>query len=407
MQLAPIYLKKREERRLRNGHPWLFSNEVDTGRSPLKSFLPGQAVQVRTHGNDVLGYGYVNPNSLICVRLFGRGDDAPPLRELLKTRISAALRLREQLYEAPYYRLVYGEGDAIPGLVVDRYGAILVAQISTAGMEQLTEELIEALVEVVKPSGILLRNDLAARSLEGLTSFVRVAYGEVPESLTVQENGANFNVSPFHGQKTGWYYDHRANRAWLRAYLRQAHTGKAPRPGATVLDLFSYVGAFGIQSVMAGAEHAVCIDSGEAATTAVTENAAMNGIAGQVEARRGDGLDLIKELRREGRKFDVVVADPPAFIKRRKDSTAGVEAYRRLYGLAMQLVANGGLLLAASCSYHLAREQQVQTIARVARGNRRHAQILAEGQQAPDHPVPPALQETAYLKTLFVRVLEL
>ncbi|MBT6275429.1 MAG: class I SAM-dependent rRNA methyltransferase [Chromatiales bacterium] len=394
MQLAPLYLKKREEQRLRTGHPWLFSNEVDTGRSPLKSFLPGQTVQVRTHGNEPVGYGYVNPKSLICVRLLGRGEGIPVLDELLEHRIRNALRLREGLFDEPFYRLIYGEGDALPGLVVDRYDDILVAQVTTAGMELMTDAVLEALVRVVQPKGILLRNDVASRELEGLDSHIRVAHGEVPDQIQVKENGGVFQIAPQTGQKTGWYYDHRANREWLNKHVA----------GAKVLDLFSYVGAFGIEAVLAGAEHALCVDSSEGAIAAIESNAALNGVEGKIATRRGNVLELVRELKKEGHKFDIVVADPPAFIKRRKDSGAGVKAYRRLYGLAMQLVNEGGLLMAASCSYHFTREQQVQTIARVARGNDCHAQILSEGRQSPDHPVHPALPETQYLKSLFVRV---
>lgn len=398
MQLAPLYLKKREERRLRNGHPWLYSNEVDVERSPLKSFLPGQTVQVRSSGNEVIGFGYINPASLICVRLLGRGDDeAPQAEALIERRVRAALALRERLYRTPYYRLIYGEGDALPGLVVDRYDDILVVQVGTAGMELLTDTVLEVLQQVLAPRGILLRNDISSRELEGLERYVRVAAGTVPDTLEVLEHGARFSVSPLQGQKTGWYYDHRANRAWLLDKVA----------GARVLDLFSYVGAWGVECAVAGAREVLCVDSGEAAIEGVTEAAERSGVAARVATLRGDAMQVIKDLRRDERRFDVVIADPPAFIKRRKDATAGVEAYRRLNGIAMQLVADGGLLVSASCSYHFSRERHVETIARVARANRRHAQLLSEGQQAADHPVHPALPETAYLKALFVRIVDL
>lgn len=397
MQLAPLYLKKREERRLRSGHPWLYSNEVDIDRSPLKGFLPGQFVQVRTHGNDVVGYGYVNPGTLISVRLLGRGETEVDAAGLVARRLRAALALREQLFDEPYYRLVYGEGDALPGLVVDRHGDVLVVQVSTAGMEGLTGTVIDALRELLEPRGILLRNDVPSRELEGLPGEVRVVHGEVPETLEIREHGARFQIAPVSGQKTGWYYDHRANRGWLLDKVN----------GARVLDLFSYVGAWGVQCAVAGAARVLCVDSGEAAIEAVRTNAGLNGVGERVDTLRGDVLQVIRDMRRDGQRFDVVIADPPAFIKRRKDATAGVEAYRRLNGLAMQLVDDGGLLVSASCSYHFSRERHVETIARVARANGRHAQLLAEGQQSPDHPVHPALPETAYLKTLFVRTLEL
>ncbi|MEM7404124.1 MAG: RlmI/RlmK family 23S rRNA methyltransferase, partial [Pseudomonadota bacterium] len=220
MDMIPVYLKKREEKRLRNGHPWLFSNEVDVGRSPLKSFMPGQPVQVRTHGDEVLGCGYINPNSLICVRLLSRDPHASLDAELIGRRVRQAAALRARCFDSPYYRLVYGEGDALPGLVVDRFGDLLVVQLSTAGMDRLTALIVDALREELAPSGILLRNDTPARDLEGLERFVDTAYGHVPETLQLQEHGGTFQIEPGSGQKTGWYFDHKANRAWLLPWIK-------------------------------------------------------------------------------------------------------------------------------------------------------------------------------------------
>jgi 23S rRNA (cytosine1962-C5)-methyltransferase len=396
MEMIPVYLKKREEKRLRNGHPWLFSNEVDVRKSPLKSFTPGQPVQVRTHGEEVIGCGYINPNSLICVRLLSRDPNTVIDQELLRRRLRQSISLREELFDAPFYRMVYGEGDALPGLVIDRYGDVLVAQIGTAGMDQLTSLVIDTLREELSPKGILLRNDGASRELEGLERFVDTAYGHVPETLELPEHGARFQVSPATGQKTGWYYDHRSNRARTLPFAK----------GRTVLDLFSYVGAWGVQMAVAGATEVTCVDSAESAIAAVNINAELSGVADRVRTVKGDVMNIVKELRREGQQYDVVVVDPPAFVPRRKDQTAGTEAYRRLNGVAMQLVREGGLLVSASCSYHFSREKHLETLARVARGNRQHAQILFEGGQGPDHPSHPALPESVYLSTFFTRVTE-
>jgi 23S rRNA (cytosine1962-C5)-methyltransferase len=394
MEAAPLYLKKREEKRLRNGHPWLFSNEVDVGRSPLKSYIPGQPVQVRTHGEDVVGYGYINPQSLICVRLLSREPNTVLDQDLMEERITRALLLRDQFYDAPYYRLVYGEGDALPGLVIDRYDDVLVVQIGTAGMERVIPDLVAALKAVLQPSGILLRNDTSSRGLEGLERYVSVAFGHVPEWLHVHEGKAQFQIQPAEGQKTGWYYDHRRNRAEMMALVE----------GKTVLDLFSYVGAWGVGAAAAGASQATCVDSGEAALAGVGVSAELSGVSDRVETIRGDALNVVRDLRKAGHTYDFVVVDPPAFIPRRKDMTAGVEAYRRLNGVAMQLVADGGILVSASCSYHFARDKHLETLSRVARGNRVHAQILYDGGQGPDHPRHPALPESQYLSTFFVRV---
>lgn len=393
MEFAPVYLKKREERRLKSGHPWLYSNEIDTGRSPLKGFLPGQPVQVRTFGNDVVGHGYINPSTLISVRLMTRGEDAIDLKAVVEERLAHALAMRDHFFEAPFYRMVFGEGDALPGLVVDRYNDVLVAQISTAGMENLTDVVVESLTKLVNPSAIVLRNDVSSRQLEGLESSVTTVMGEAPEKVEVREGEARFEISPLAGQKTGWYFDHRNNREWLHNRV----------DNGSVLDLFSYVGAWGLGAAVNGASQVTCVDSGEAAIAAIENNARLNDVESRVETIRGDAIDVIKDLRKAGRKFDTVIVDPPAFIKRRKDIKAGVEAYRRLYGLAMQLVRSGGLMVSASCSYHFDRDKHIETLARVARGNRQHVQIIGEGGCAIDHPIHPALPEMAYLKTFFLR----
>ena len=393
MEFAPVYLKKREERRLKSGHPWLYSNEIDTGRSPLKGFLPGQPVQVRTFGNDVVGHGYINPSTLISVRLMTRGEDAIDLKAVVEERLAHALAMRDHFFKAPFYRMVFGEGDALPGLVVDRYNDVLVAQISTAGMENLTDVVVESLTKLVNPSAIVLRNDVSSRQLEGLESSVTTVMGEAPEKVEVREGETRFEIAPLAGQKTGWYFDHRNNREWLH---NRADSG-------SVLDLFSYVGAWGLGAAVNGASQVTCVDSGEAAISAIENNARLNDVESRVETIRGDAIDVIKDLRKAGRKFDTVVVDPPAFIKRRKDIKAGVEAYRRLYGLAMQLVRSGGLMVSASCSYHFDRDKHIETLARVARGNRQHVQIIGEGGCAIDHPIHPALPEMAYLKTFFLR----
>ena len=248
-------------------------------------------------------------------------------------------------------------------------------------------------MKLVNPSAIVLRNDVSSRQLEGLESSVTTVMGEAPETVEVREGKARFEISPLAGQKTGWYFDHRNNREWLH---NRAGSG-------SVLDLFSYVGAWGLGAAVNGANQVTCVDSGEAAIAAIENNARLNDVESRVETIRGDAIDVIKDLRKAGRKFDTVIVDPPAFIKSRKDIKAGVEAYRRLYGLAMQLVRSGGLMVSASCSYHFDRDKHIETLARVARGNRQHVQIIGEGGCAIDHPIHPALPEMAYLKTFFLR----
>jgi len=390
----PLRLKKREERRLRAGHLWVYSNEVDTGATPLSNFEPGQPVQIQAHNGKPLGCGYVNPHSLICARLVSRDPSQCLDRSLLVHRLNVALSLRQRLFDAPCYRLVYGEGDGLPGLVVDRFADVLVVQITTAGMERARDRIVEALDRVLKPRGILLRNDTPVRSMEGLDSYVE-ALGEVPESVDVPENGAVFQAPLGGGQKTGWFYDQRDNRARMTAYVR----------GCRVLDLFSYVGAWGIEAALAGATEVHCVDASQTALDAVAANARRNGVAGTVHTLRGDAFAVLKDLRERREQFDVVILDPPAFIKRRKDLDAGAEAYQRLNQMAMQVLSRDGTLISASCSFHLETQRLQRILLQSARHLDRALQILDRGRQSPDHPVHPAIPETEYLKALYCRLL--
>ncbi|HSN70888.1 MAG TPA: class I SAM-dependent rRNA methyltransferase, partial [Steroidobacteraceae bacterium] len=311
---APLFLKRGEERRLAAGHLWVFSNEIDTARSPMTAFSPGDPVRILTDRDRFVGYGYVNPHSLIAARILGRDPAHPPGKSLLVHRLQVALSLRRRLYERPYYRLVHGESDALPGLVVDRYGDVLVAQIGTAGMERLKDEIAAALTKVLKPAVLVWKNDSAARTMEQLPGYVEAAVGEIPETVEVEENGVRFEVPIATGQKTGWFYDQVANRAAFLKYV----------PGARVLDVFSYLGAWGLGALKAGAAEATCVDSSEPALAALVRTAAANGL--NVTTEHGDAFDVLEGLHEERRRFDVVVIDPPAFIKRKKDVPKGEAA---------------------------------------------------------------------------------
>ena len=392
--LAPLRLKKNEERRIRAGHLWVYSNEVDSKATPLKQFEAGQQVQLLAHNGKSLGNGYVNPNSLICARLVSRDPKHVLDRSLLVHRLNVALSLREQLFEEPFYRLAYAESDQLPGLVIDRYADLCVVQCTTAGMEAVKDQVLEALDKVLRPAGILVRADSSIRRLEGLDSYQQVI-GSVPEEVSVREHGLSFSVSLQQGQKTGWFYDQRLNRARLRSYVQ----------GKRVLDVFSYAGAWGLQAAAAGAGEVLCVDASSAAIDRIHANAQANGLADRVASVEGDAFEVLAQLRVNQEKFDVVVLDPPAFIKRKKDTRAGEQAYHRINQLAMQVLNKDGILVSASCSYHLA-ESRLQTILlQSSRHLDRSLQILERGHQAPDHPLHPAIAETAYLKALFCRVL--
>ncbi|MFZ0501042.1 MAG: class I SAM-dependent rRNA methyltransferase [Steroidobacteraceae bacterium] len=386
-------LKRGEERRLSSGHLWVFSNEIDSDATPLAAFAPGDVAQIKSQRGQFLGHAYVNPHALICARILSRDPDHPIDRELIDTRLRAALTLRQRLYRDPYYRLVFGESDGLPGLVLDRYGDVVVGQIATAGMEALKETVAEAVRALLSPTVLYWKNDSAARQLEQLPSVAEVAFGKAPAEVTAVEAGLRFAAPLMQGQKTGWFYDQTHNRARLVRYLW---------PQARVLDVCSYVGAWGITALKAGAAAASCIDSSETALAFASRNAEANAVA--LETIRADAFDAMKALHERGERFDVVVLDPPAFIKRKKDIPQGQAAYRKLNQLALTLIEGEGLLVSCSCSYHLEPEELVTAIQTAARHSGRFVQILESGGQSPDHPVHPAIPETRYLKAYFCRV---
>jgi len=392
---VPLRLRKNEERRLRAGHLWVYSNEVDIAATPLRDLSPGQPVVIEASNGKALGTGYVNPHVLLCARLVSRDPEQPFGPALVEQRLRTALSLRERLYSQPFYRLVYGEGDGLPGLIVDRYGDLCVAQLTTAGMDRQREAVLAALRSVLNPAAVLWRNDSPMRELEGLAREVVVAAGSVPETVTVAEDGLCFQVAPLSGQKTGWFYDQRDNRARLDRYVA----------GRRVLDVFSYVGAWGVRAAARGAREVLCVDASAPALAQVTVNAALNGVGERVQTRQGDAFEVLKALREARERFDVVIVDPPAFIKRRKDMREGSLAYRRLNEMAMQVLARDGLLVSCSCSQLLPRAALAELLLQGARHLDRNLVLLEQGRQGPDHPVHPALPETDYLKTLFARVL--
>lgn len=393
MDLPVLTLRNNEEKRLRAGHLWIYSNEVDTDKTPLKSFTPGQQVQVQSSQGKNFGVAYVNPNNLICARILSRS--AKPFgRGGIENRLEAALALREACFDKPFYRLVYGESDLMPGLVIDRFGDYFVVQISSAGMEVLKDQIVGALQRMFNPKGILLKNDGKMRLAEGLEEYVSVAFGEVPKVLEFEENGVKFRAPVYDGQKTGWFYDHRLNRARICEYVK----------GKRVLDVCSYVGGWGVQAAAKGAAHVTCVDVSEFALAEVQANAALNGVADKVSTIRGDAFEVMEQLLAAKESFDVVILDPPAFIPKKKDIAAGTKAYARMNTLGMKLLGKEGFLLSGSCSMHLAESSLYDLLRQAGRQLDRHVQIIERGAQGPDHPVHPAIAETTYIKSLIARV---
>ena len=392
--LASLRLKKNEERRIKQGHVWVYSNEVDNQATPLKSFNAGQQVIVEASNGKPLGMGYVNPNTLICARLLSRSAKLELNLKFLKKRIQEAQALRELHFSDPFYRLVFGDSDGLPGLVIDRFGAVFSVQITTAGMELVKDEIVQVLINLYHPQAIVMKNDTSSRELEGLERYEEVVYGDLPESLIITENNTQFAIPVENGQKTGWFYDHRMARKSLLKLVKDK----------SVLDVFSYLGGWGIAAAKAGATSVACVDASELALDGVDQNAALNDVAEKVSTYHGKAFDVLNVLKAEGHKFDVVIVDPPAFIKRKKDYKKGFEAYRRINELAMRLLNKDGILVSASCSHHLSRDDLLKAVQSAGRHIDRQVQLFEQGHQGPDHPIHPAIPETEYIKTLFFRV---
>lgn len=395
MSLPSLRLKANADRRLRAGHLWVYSNEIDVAATPLNAFQAGDQAILEAAGGKPLGIVALSPNNLICARLLSRDVKHVLDKSLLVHRINVALSLRERLFDKPCYRLVYGDSDLLPGLVVDRFFDILVVQLASATMERHKDDVLAALIQVIKPSGILLKNDSAARDAEGLERYVDTAFGVVPEWVALEENGVKFEAPVIAGQKTGWFYDHRMNRARLAPYVQ----------GKRVLDLFSYIGGWGVQAAAFGASEVFCVDASAFALDGVERNATLNGFAEKVTCVEGDVFAALRELKSAEERFDVVIADPPAFIKRKKDIKNGEAAYRRLNETAMRLLNKDGILVSASCSMHLEEDNLQNILLTSARHLDRNIQLLERGAQGPDHPVHPAISETRYIKSLTVRLL--
>ena len=387
---SDLFLLPRADRRVRLGHAWVFSNEVDIARSPLTAFSPGDLAVVRDAFGKPVGTAYINPGALICARILTSDAKAVIDTDWWTARIRRALALREQIYPTPHYRLVYGESDGCPGLVVDRYGDVLVAQLNTAGIVKMRKDVVAALQRAIEPRGMLLRSAGSVRQIEGIDEFDETI-GDVPDAADVEEDNAVFSAPLRKGQKTGYFFDQRDNRSRLARYVR----------GKRVLDMYSYIGSWGVRAAKFGAAAVTCSDSSQLALDYAAESASRNGV--NVETRLGDALDVLSAFALEGRKFDVVIVDPPALIKRRKDVAAGQSHYERLNKLAFSVLAGDGILVSCSCSHHLEPAMLQRAILGAAKDAGRRAQILEKHAHAPDHPIHPAMPETEYLKAFFVR----
>jgi 23S rRNA (cytosine1962-C5)-methyltransferase len=388
-----LYIQERADKRLRSGHLWLFSNEVDTERSPLANFTLGQQVTVANSRGKLIGYALVNPAQLICARFVSKKQ--PLSRSLIKQRIQSAYQLREDKYEKPYYRLFYAEGDFLPGLVIDRYDSVVVVQITNQGLRLLQQEIRDVLLTLEGVRGVVFRQDMGSLKREGLSvSDETEVFGDVANKLSVFENNCEFAIPSTTGQKTGWFYDHRENRAKIAELAKNK----------SVLDVFSYMGGWGLACMKAGANALTAIDASEKALDHLHESAQLNGFESQVETLQGDAFLAMEALLDESQKFDIVIIDPPAFIKKKKDQRPGEKAYKKINQLGLRLVKPGGYLVAASCSMHLSQERLQQLVQEASRHVDRNLRLVYKAGHPHDHPVHPAIKETEYLKAQIYQV---
>ncbi len=380
-------------KRLKSGHPWIFSNEV-AKRDDAPPLEPGAAVSIVGDNGETHGTALFNQHSLVAGRLLDAAGDAKVDAAFFTDQIRRAVALRDRLFSAPYYRLVHAESDGLPGLVIDRYGDAVVVQCNTAGMDVRRDAIFEALDGIVSPRTIVLRNDSQSRLQENLGLEVVTVRGESGVPATLRENDAAFVANLTHGQKTGWFYDQRENRAFVASLSR----------GARLIDFYAYGGGFAIQALLAGAAQAFLVDRSAAALESAAQSATLNGVAERCRFVKQDAFTEMERMHTEEARFDVVVADPPAFVKSKKDLHRGSRAYRKMTRLAARLVAPEGILFVASCSHNVAAGAFGDLVRQGLADAGRSGRILRAAGAGPDHPVHPALPETAYLKSITLQL---
>jgi 23S rRNA (cytosine1962-C5)-methyltransferase len=376
-------------RRAETGHPWVYSNEIAMDAA-AKALLPGTLVTLRRADERPLGVAMFNPHTLLAARLLDRDAARPIGKRFFVRHLERALKLRERLFRAPYYRLVHAEADGLPGLVIDRFGDVLAVQANAAGMDRLEPVILDALSAALSPAAIVLRNDSPARALEGLPLETRVAVGRVDGPVPLEEHGTAFEADVLAGQKTGWFFDQRDNRDFIAGLA----------PGARLLDLYCYSAGFAVRAAHAGAASALGIDRSEPALTLAAAAARRGGVEERCSFRRGEVFAEAAALAAAGERFDIVVADPPPFARAKRDVGPALRGYRKLARLAAQLTASGGFLFLASCSHNVAPGEFAEAVRRGLADAGRAGRILRNAGASPDHPVHPALPETAYLKSL-------
>jgi 23S rRNA (cytosine1962-C5)-methyltransferase len=390
--MQTVYLNKRAGHRILNGHPWIFANEIDRTDDDIK---PGAIVKVHSHDNKFVGKGYYNAASQIQVRLLSRNKEELINKTFFEEKIKQAWSYRQTLGYIDNCRLIFGEADGIPALIIDKFNDYFVIQTLALGIDLWKPAIVEALQKVFSPKGIYERNDVPVRKLEGLEEIKGFLSEPFPTKIIIKENGIKFYVDIENGQKTGYFLDQQDNRRAIAQIVKDAN----------VLEAFTYTGTFSIHAGHYGAKQVLGLDISEHAVAQATENAALNGLQDIVKFEACNAFDRLKQYTREGKQWDVVMLDPPAFTKSRESIQKAITGYKEINLRGIQLVKPGGFLVTASCTNLVRPEMFLETIALAARDAKRTLRQVEFRVQAADHPILWNMENTSYLKFLIVQVL--
>lgn len=385
-------LKKGEEKRIQSGHLWIFNNEIEKVSDLGEN---GEIVEVFDHKENFVARGYYNKHSLISVRILTSDPHQEIDKDFLKEKITKAYQYRKNIYpQLSSYRVVYSEGDLLPGLIVDKYENFLSVQILTLGMERLKPFILEVLEELFQPDGIVLKNDSAFRELEGLKKEVKMVKGNFDALLIIEEYGLKFYVDLVKGQKTGFFFDQKENRN-LTATLSK---------NRKVLDCFCYSGGFALAATKGGAKEVLGVDESETAIKLAQENAQLNNFS-NITFQKQEVFNFLRKLNSAREKFDLIILDPPAFVKSKEKLKEGIKGYKEINLQALKLLNSGGILISCSCSYQLSKEDFLNMIKSAAADSGKIVRLVKEITQAADHPILLSMPETHYLKGVILEVI--
>jgi len=391
-EIKKVILKKGVHTKIVRGNPWIYDNEIS---KILGEINPGDIVDIYDNSNSFIGRGYINPNSKIRVRILTRKEEEID-KDFFRKRIIRAWEYRKKLVETSSCRVVFAESDFLPGLIVDKFEDILVIQTLTLGIDKFKDLIVEVLDEIFEPRGIYERNDVPVREIEGLPQIKGPIKGDFEPVVIINENEVKILVDVENGQKTGYFLDQRENRRALKGLVDDAE----------VLDVFCYTGSFSLHALKYGAKRVLAVDSSNTALEIAKENAKLNGFWDRIEFIEENAFDLLKNFHKEGRSFDVVILDPPAFAKSQKNLDNALRGYKEINLRAMKIIRDGGFLITCSCSQHVTPEIFQKVIESASYDANRILRLVEFRYQAKDHPILFSYPESLYLKCGIYQVLK-